>query len=150
MPKRFPGWAESGARLPLDVDVEFTSRPSPFPFPNFLSQDECQRAVGAARQYQEGYAELAHRAMEAGVSLYKMRRKNHMIAHQIWFIEETGLNPKFWGCWMDEDLMGKLRTICQATKARGVAVVRASLKRWLWCRLQNNFIMGRAEYVWGQ
>eukprot|EP00578_Thalassiosira_sp_NH16_P015843 CAMPEP_0181111752 /NCGR_PEP_ID=MMETSP1071-20121207/19443_1 /TAXON_ID=35127 /ORGANISM="Thalassiosira sp., Strain NH16" /LENGTH=305 /DNA_ID=CAMNT_0023195667 /DNA_START=126 /DNA_END=1043 /DNA_ORIENTATION=+ len=29
MPKRFPGWAESGARLPLDVDVEFTSRPSP-------------------------------------------------------------------------------------------------------------------------
>ena len=28
MPKRFPGWAESGARLPLDVDVEFTSKPS--------------------------------------------------------------------------------------------------------------------------
>ena len=116
----------------------------------FLSQDECHRAVGALRQYQEGYAELAHRAAEAGASLYKMRRKNHMIVHQIWLIEETGLNPKFWACWMDEDLMGKLRTICQATKARGVTVVRASLKRWLWCRLQNNFIMGRAEYVWGQ
>lgn len=28
MPKRFPGWAESGARLPLDVDVEFTTEPS--------------------------------------------------------------------------------------------------------------------------
>lgn len=27
MPKRFPGWAESGARLPLDVDVEFTDEP---------------------------------------------------------------------------------------------------------------------------
>ena len=29
MPKRFPGWAESGARLPLDVDIEFTSQPCP-------------------------------------------------------------------------------------------------------------------------
>jgi len=29
MPKRFPGWAESGARLPLEVDVEFTPTPSP-------------------------------------------------------------------------------------------------------------------------
>lgn len=27
MPKRFPGWAESGARLPLDIDVEFTDEP---------------------------------------------------------------------------------------------------------------------------
>ena len=27
MPKRFPGWAESGARLPLDIDVEFTNEP---------------------------------------------------------------------------------------------------------------------------
>ena len=28
MPKRFPGWAESGARLPLNVNVEFTKQPS--------------------------------------------------------------------------------------------------------------------------
>jgi len=28
MPKRFPGWAESGARLGLDLDVEFTDTPS--------------------------------------------------------------------------------------------------------------------------
>jgi hypothetical protein len=28
MPKRFPGWAESGARLGLDVEVEFTEKPS--------------------------------------------------------------------------------------------------------------------------
>eukprot|EP00568_Trieres_chinensis_P001655 CAMPEP_0183301350 /NCGR_PEP_ID=MMETSP0160_2-20130417/7498_1 /TAXON_ID=2839 ORGANISM="Odontella Sinensis, Strain Grunow 1884" /NCGR_SAMPLE_ID=MMETSP0160_2 /ASSEMBLY_ACC=CAM_ASM_000250 /LENGTH=295 /DNA_ID=CAMNT_0025463949 /DNA_START=19 /DNA_END=906 /DNA_ORIENTATION=- len=28
MPKRFPGWAESGARLGLDVEVQFTNRPS--------------------------------------------------------------------------------------------------------------------------
>ena len=27
MPKRFPGWAESGARLPLDIDVEFSDEP---------------------------------------------------------------------------------------------------------------------------
>jgi len=29
MPKRFPGWGESGARLPINVDVEFTTTPSP-------------------------------------------------------------------------------------------------------------------------
>ena len=29
MPKRFPGWAESGARLLLDVDIDFTDEPSP-------------------------------------------------------------------------------------------------------------------------
>mmetsp|Transcript_36165 Transcript_36165/g.66713 ORF Transcript_36165/g.66713 Transcript_36165/m.66713 type:complete len:293 (-) Transcript_36165:161-1039(-) len=29
MPKRFPGWAESGARLGLDVEVMFTNEPSP-------------------------------------------------------------------------------------------------------------------------
>ena len=29
MPKRFPGWAESGARLLLDVDIDFTDVPSP-------------------------------------------------------------------------------------------------------------------------
>mmetsp|Transcript_23251 Transcript_23251/g.68767 ORF Transcript_23251/g.68767 Transcript_23251/m.68767 type:complete len:300 (-) Transcript_23251:85-984(-) len=28
MPKRFPGWAESGARLGLDVKVDFTNEPS--------------------------------------------------------------------------------------------------------------------------
>ena len=28
MPRRFPGWAESGARLPLNVNVEFTKQPS--------------------------------------------------------------------------------------------------------------------------
>ena len=28
MPKRFPGWGESGARLPLDVNVEFKTEPS--------------------------------------------------------------------------------------------------------------------------
>ena len=28
MPKRFPGWAESGARLGLDVQAEFSDRPS--------------------------------------------------------------------------------------------------------------------------
>lgn len=28
MPKRFPGWAESGARLGLDIQVEFTSKKS--------------------------------------------------------------------------------------------------------------------------
>mmetsp|Transcript_13593 Transcript_13593/g.19922 ORF Transcript_13593/g.19922 Transcript_13593/m.19922 type:complete len:287 (-) Transcript_13593:319-1179(-) len=28
MPKRFPGWAESGARLGLDIEVQFTSKPS--------------------------------------------------------------------------------------------------------------------------
>lgn len=28
MPKRFPGWAESGARLGLDVQVTFTDKPS--------------------------------------------------------------------------------------------------------------------------
>mmetsp|Transcript_3031 Transcript_3031/g.6207 ORF Transcript_3031/g.6207 Transcript_3031/m.6207 type:complete len:253 (-) Transcript_3031:177-935(-) len=28
MPKRFPGWGESGARLPLTVEVEFTTAPS--------------------------------------------------------------------------------------------------------------------------
>ncbi|KAL3904833.1 MAG: hypothetical protein SGARI_004740, partial [Bacillariaceae sp.] len=29
MPKRYPGWAESGARLGLDVQVKFTSMPAP-------------------------------------------------------------------------------------------------------------------------
>mmetsp|Transcript_2689 Transcript_2689/g.7477 ORF Transcript_2689/g.7477 Transcript_2689/m.7477 type:complete len:312 (-) Transcript_2689:113-1048(-) len=29
MPKRFPGWGESGVRLPLQVTVEFTSQSSP-------------------------------------------------------------------------------------------------------------------------
>jgi hypothetical protein len=29
MPKRFPGWGASGARLPVDVDIEFLTRPSP-------------------------------------------------------------------------------------------------------------------------
>jgi len=28
MPKRFPGWAESGARLGLDLDIRFTDTPS--------------------------------------------------------------------------------------------------------------------------
>jgi len=28
MPKRFPGWGESGARLGINVDVEFTTQPS--------------------------------------------------------------------------------------------------------------------------
>lgn len=28
MPKRFPGWAESGARLGLDISIQFTDQPS--------------------------------------------------------------------------------------------------------------------------
>ncbi len=102
-----------------------------------------EAAVAAAarclRTYQSEYVKLASAAADAHENLWKLRPKFHVLAHLSMFMEETHLNPRFWACWMDEDFMAKCRNLCQRVRARGVAVARNAMQRYVWARAELAF-----------
>ena len=63
-----------------------------------------ERAALGVRRFREAYYWLARRAVDQDLHMFKIRPKFHMMEHQVMLMEHTGLNPRFWSCWMDEDI----------------------------------------------
>ena len=98
-----------------------------------MEEEAVEKAVQAARTFQQSYTALRHASIEKDLNLFKIRPKFHTWEHQILLMLWTHWNPKCWSCWMDEDFMGKLRGIVSKTRARGKATISSSLKRYMWC-----------------
>ena len=82
------------------------------PAKDILEECEWRLAAFAGRLGLVAYQELAQTAIDKGQNLWTLRPKLFAFNEQL-FLLECRLNPTMWSCWMDEDLMGRLRDMCQ-------------------------------------
>jgi len=98
-----------------------------------MTDAQKQQYLRTGQVFLECYIDLAHHAVDRGERLWRTRPKFHSLMHTLAFVEATGLNPRFWACWMDEDFLGKLRDICQQLCCcKNVVVAERAIKRMLW------------------
>ena len=105
-----------------------------------LTEGEKNGLIETGQAFLETYTTII-RTSDLGVSeavdacagsMWRVRPKYHLFVHLLDYIEDTGLNPRYWACWMDEDFMGKMRKVCQSIQAGPQRVAFSSLEKWLW------------------
>ncbi|CAK9029323.1 unnamed protein product [Durusdinium trenchii] len=89
-----------------------------------------QRVVQHGFAGGEGFAALASLAKQRGWHLYKLRPKLHIWVHISTMLEKDCtwtskvLNPLCWGCWSDEDYIGKCCRVARRLNAGSLIVHR--------------------------
>lgn len=77
----------------------------------FPSVEECAKLKGHAIQFLRGYGELAKLACAQRLALYPLKPKLHRWHHIARDLAREGCNPRYFCCYSDEDLCGKLKRI---------------------------------------
>lgn len=80
----------------------------------FLTEQNAEQAGKFATLFLHLYLWLAGRAIQQRRPLYKMRPKYHSFACEIVNRSKTNrMNPKYVGCAMEEDYIGKIASVCK-------------------------------------
>ena len=76
--------------------------------PMFLSPDASTEIKTLGSAFSSLYAEFASNAFDAGIKAWKTSPKLHMFQHLCeWVAPEMG-NPRYFWCYADEDMVGKM------------------------------------------
>ena len=98
----------------------------------FLSQGARDELADLGLEFARQYAVLAKRAFDSGFKLWKMSPKLHMFMHLCIIVSTPHgifINPRFYWCYADEDLVGQLIEVAETCHASTVAV--SALFKWL-------------------
>ena len=93
-----------------------------------LSDSEVAEAQRLGRFFLMSYQVLANRAADLHEPLYKMRPKYHSLDHIVRELVNKE-NPRFFMCFGDEDLMGKIARVAFKTHPSNIS--RATLMRYV-------------------
>lgn len=99
---------------------------------DILTSEQAARAEQSGRLHLLSVGKLFAMAQNSDELLFPLRPKHHVFEHQVDFVADSLLNPKMWAVWMDEDMMGKLRRMCE----KGHAGAAASKGMLAWLMLQ--------------
>lgn len=94
----------------------------------FFSCLEQERFCCAGDAVLFSYARLAEDALRHGRLEYPVRPKCHGFAHIVSWVKNTGRNPKYSACFLDEDMLGK--TVSGASRCHRATVAFTVLQRY--------------------
>ncbi len=97
--------------------------------PQFFDETHQRHKVAVGTLFMNTYVGLAGKAVQAGVRLWRIRPKLHILHHVILEDRPSRQNPHFHSTWMDEDWIKRTMRITRATHKRSAPLV--SLQRWL-------------------
>ena len=112
-------------------------------FGRCLSPDQAQRMWVAGRTFLVTYTHLAHIAREKAVPLYNVTYKLHQFDHMVTDVKMLRLNPKYFHCFADEDMVGKVAAVCKRTHRSNMD----SFDCGFLYRLQNETII-KTNYIY--
>lgn len=87
----------------------------------FLTPEEQERAYQLGSRFMEGWVTLGKQALDNKLLLYKQRPKTHLFHHLVIGCREDSANCRYWGCWDDEDYVGRLSRVTRKTHPRTLA-----------------------------
>ena len=79
-----------------------------------MAERHVQEVVWLCRLHSATYQWLAHRCLTERRLLYKIKPKSHYFQHLLDHFQSTRLSLMHLSTFMDEDYMGKVRTLCRA------------------------------------
>ena len=94
----------------------------------WLTEEQTREAIAAGRTFLKAYQALSAQAQARNEANWKIRPKCHYVAHQIENLANRA-NPRLQSCFLDEDLMGRLKKV--AAKCHHSTVVKRTLERWV-------------------
>ena len=77
----------------------------------WFEPEERSRAVRAGNLFLACYQYLALNAIKKRQMQFHVMPKLHYFKHMIMRVRDTGENPRFFACWMEEDAVGKYKKI---------------------------------------
>jgi hypothetical protein len=95
----------------------------------FMSGEGVQRLAFAGQAMLQVYHALAQEAAENGRAMYGLRPKMHMLSHLIAQVETDKVNPRFFHCFKDEDMIG--RTVKVAAKCHRTTISLRMMERYM-------------------
>ena len=105
-----------------------------------MPRSTVQHTVWLCRMHSATYEWLALQSLSSQKLLFKVRPKTHYFAHMVDHFSETQLCLQHLSCFSDEDFMGKIRRLCQASHGKTYMVSwakRYALKRALQWRVMR-------------
>ena len=78
-----------------------------------LGREERARMWKASRIFLVTYSALAATATSEGRPAYNCTYKLHAYAHMVDEVWDLGLNPKYFHCFADEDMVGRVAAVCK-------------------------------------
>jgi hypothetical protein len=95
----------------------------------FMSAEGSARFVRAGEAMLQLYHGLAKDASAKGQLMYGLRPKMHLLSHLCIQVAHDKLNPRFFHCFKDEDMIG--RTVKVASKCHRVTISQRMLQRYM-------------------
>ena len=96
----------------------------------WLSDDERAMAVHHGRLFLLSYGWLGREATSNGMALWKVRPKHHAVDGMLERIRESGANPRWQHCCVEEDFAGKLSKLVSKIHRKVVC-----------CRIVDRYLM---------
>ena len=93
-----------------------------------LTNEHSERAFVAGKRFLLTYQALAAFNMRLGRTFYKITPKFHFMWHMLIQMQETNENPRCQACWIEEDLMGKVRWLGKSLHPR--TLMLRLIQRW--------------------
>ena len=90
-----------------------------------LTQRQQDAAMMLGRKFFDSFGVLHEHAKHADLWLWGVRPKFHQLDHTMRHVHQSKLNPLWWSCWMEEDLMGRSAKITRRVHASFAGLKRA-------------------------
>ncbi len=94
----------------------------------WLKDYEADLAVHHGMRFLVLYRYLSRLAMASSRARYRLRPKLHYLMHTVLEMKTWRLNPAYATCFLDEDFMGKIKSIASRTHKRSCTM--RTLQRW--------------------
>ena len=95
----------------------------------FLSEAEDEQRKVLGLLCIRTLVKLAHRELQAGRRLWRLRPKMHLVHHMCIDCRPSRLNPHHLSCWMDEEFIKRAMRVVKAVHKR--TATASSLERYL-------------------
>ena len=87
----------------------------------FFSESQADRCVSAGNHVVSSYGWLAREATNKKQLLWPIRPKVHALCHIIMYVQATRRNPKYTGCMIDEDFLGRVIRVAGKSSRRSAS-----------------------------